>query len=106
MFLLPVRPTGAAGLQPTTLLGPVCSLGQIGPLPHVDIRSLRLGSVSTNWAVVAGFFAPALSRLDGLPWYSALPRLRGVDAPDILFLRGIPSGLVPVVRRPTTSCSS
>ena len=68
------------------------------PLP-----TTRISGVSTNWAVVAVFFAPALS---GLPWYSALPRLRGVDAPDLLFLRGMPSGVVPVVRRPTTSCSS
>ena len=51
--------------------------------------------MSTNWAVVAVFFAPSLSRLEGLPWYSALPRLRGVDAPIFFSCAGCRLVLCP-----------
>ena len=115
MFLLPVWPT--AGWWRFVGGGMVAAYYPVGarlfsrpdwstasrrhPLP-----TTRTSGVSTNWAVAAVFFALTLSRLKGRPWYSALPRLRGADAPDILYLRGRPSGFVPVVRGPTTSCSS
>ena len=115
VFLLPVWPT--AGWSRFVGGGRVAAYYPAGARlfsrPHWSTASrrhplptTRISGVSTNWAVVAVFFATVLSRLEGLPWYSALPRLRGVDAPDLLFLRGMPSGVVPVVRRPTTSCSS